>query len=58
MSGIEIITSISEEFSFGEGMSVTLLVGGSRGPNKPNRNIMRQINKFGIIVFCKILINI
>ena len=35
-----------------------LLVGGSRRPNKAKRNIVRQIIKFGIIVFCKILINI
>ena len=34
------------------------LVGGSRGPNKTNRNIVRQITKFGIIVFCEIFINI
>ena len=34
------------------------LVMGSRGPNKANRNIVRQITKFYIIVFCKILINI
>ena len=33
------------------------LVGGSRGPNKPNRNIVRQIAEFGIIVYCKIIIN-
>ena len=35
-----------------------ILVGGSRGPKKANRNIVRQITKFGMIVFCKILINI
>ena len=34
------------------------LVGGSRGQNKANRNIVRQITKFGMIVFCKIYINI
>ena len=34
------------------------VVGGSRGPNKTNRNNVRQITKFGIIMFCKILINI
>ena len=34
------------------------IVGGSRGLNKANRNIVRQITKFGIIVFYKILINI
>ena len=32
--------------------------GGSRGPNNVNRNIVRQIAKFGIIVYCKIIINI
>ena len=35
-----------------------LLVGGSRGPNKANHNIVRQIAIFGIIVHCKIIINI
>ena len=34
------------------------VVGGSRGPNNANRNIVRQIAKFGIIVYCKIIINI
>ena len=33
-------------------------VGRSRGPNKANRNIVRQITKFGLIVYCRILINI
>ena len=32
--------------------------GGSRGSNKANRNGVRQITKFGIIVFSKIVINI
>ena len=36
----------------------SLVVGGSRGPNKANRNIMRQIPKFDIYVFCEIVINI
>ena len=35
-----------------------ILVGGSRGLKKANRNIVRQITKFGMIVFCKIIINI
>ena len=34
------------------------LVGGSHGPNKLNRNIVRQIAKIGLIVYCKIIINI
>ena len=34
------------------------IVGGSRGSNKANRNVVRQITKFGIIVFRKIVINI
>ena len=33
------------------------IVGGSRGLKQTNRNFVRQITKFGIIVFCKILIN-
>ena len=37
---------------------VTHIVGGSRGPKKANRNIVRQITKFGMIVACNILINI
>ena len=28
------------------------LVAGSGGPNKANRNIVRQITKFGMIVYC------
>ena len=34
------------------------VVGGSRGLKKAKRNNVRQITKFGIIVFYKILINI
>ena len=34
------------------------IVGGYRGSNKANRNVVRQITKFGMIVFCKIVINI
>ena len=32
--------------------------GESRGSNKAIRNVVRQITKFGMIVFCKIVINI
>ena len=34
------------------------IVEGSRGPNNANHNIVRQIAKFGIIAYCKIIINI
>ena len=34
-------------------MNGTIFVGGSRGQNMANRNFVRQITKFGIIVFWK-----
>ena len=40
----------------GTALLLASIVGGSRGPNKPNRNILRQIAKFVIIVYCKIII--
>ena len=36
-------------------ISFPLLVRGSRGPKKANRNIVRQITKFGMIVYCTFL---
>ena len=37
--------------------NVHILVGGSRDPNKANRTKVRQIDKFGMIVYYKIVIN-
>ena len=46
------------EFEFASCLHASIVVGGSHGPNKMKRNIVRQIAKFGIIVYCKIIINI
>ena len=41
----------------GPDLCVAGLVGGSRDPNKANRNKVRRIAKFGMIVYYKIVIN-
>ena len=51
LAGIEQHTKLLDALERG-------VVGGSRGLKKANRNIVRRITKFGIIMFCKILINI
>ena len=54
----ELINAVNEERKSSSHPTDLHTVGGSRGSNKANLNVVRQITKFGMIVFCKIVINI
>ena len=47
----------NERLSFRSLNLVEYIVGKPRDPNKANRTIVRQISKFGMIVYYKIVIN-